>query len=59
MQFQLGGTPRAVGETEPLAVIDRGVCQWMAFYNLHHLYYSLMRSRAELLTVGFLPGPLF
>lgn len=30
----------------------------MALCNLRHLYYWLMRSRAELLTVGFLPGPL-
>lgn len=31
----------------------------MASCNLHHLYYWLMRSRAESLTVGFLPGSLF
>lgn len=59
MKFQLGGIPRARREIERLPLIYGGSLPAMAFCNLHHLHYWLMRSRAELFTVGFLPGALF
>lgn len=59
MKFQPGGFPRAVGGGgAELWIAEELAIEW-PFCNPHHLCHWLMRSRAKLLTVGFLPGPLF